>query len=90
MTERQDVILGAGLAGLTAAYTLQRAGEDHWQVYERESRVGGLARTMEVDGFRFDYGPHILFTIDTEMAELIREWLDAAGFREPDDYRCVA
>ncbi len=75
MSERQDVILGAGLAGMTAAYTLQRAGEDHWQVYERESNVGGLARTMEVDGYRFDYGPHILFTIDKEMEEIIRDLL---------------
>ena len=64
MPERQDVILGAGLAGLTAGYTLQSAGEDHWQIFERDSSVGGLAKTMEVDGFRFDYGPHILFTID--------------------------
>jgi len=75
MSERQDVILGAGLSGMTAAFTLQRAGEDQWQVYERESSVGGLARTMEVHGFRFDYGPHILFTIDKEMEELIRELL---------------
>ncbi|MEJ2085863.1 MAG: FAD-dependent oxidoreductase [Acidobacteriota bacterium] len=75
MPERQDVILGAGLAGLTAAYTLQSAGEGEWQVYERHENVGGLARTMEVDGFRFDYGPHILFTIDREMEELIRDLL---------------
>jgi len=75
MSERQDIILGAGLSGLTAALTLQRAGEDHWQIYERESNVGGLARTVEVDGFRFDYGPHILFTIDKEMEELIRDLL---------------
>jgi len=67
--------LGAGLSGMTAAYTLLRAGEDHWQVYERESRVGGLARTVEIEGYRFDYGPHILFTIDKEMEELIRDLL---------------
>ena len=75
MRERQDVILGGGLAGMTAAYTLKLGGEDHWQVYEREDRVGGLARTTEVDGFRFDFGPHILFTIDKEMEELIRDLL---------------
>jgi len=75
MNERQDVILGAGLAGLTAAYTLQRRGETHWQIYERESRVGGLARSMAVDGYLFDYGPHILFTIDAEIEALIRELL---------------
>jgi protoporphyrinogen oxidase len=75
MRERQDVILGAGLAGLTAAYTLQQAGETHWQVYEKESRVGGLARSIAVDGYLFDYGPHILFTIDPEIEALIRDLL---------------
>ena len=75
MSERQDVILGGGLSGMTAAYALQLGGEDHWQVYEREDRPGGLARTVEVDGFRFDFGPHILFTIDQEIEELIRDLL---------------
>jgi UDP-galactopyranose mutase len=75
MRERQDVILGAGLAGLTAAHTFQQAGEDHWQVYEREARVGGLARSIAVEGYLFDYGPHILFTIDAEMEALIRDLL---------------
>ena len=75
MSERHDVILGAGLAGLSAAYHLQGAGEHHWQVYEREARVGGLARSVAVDGYLFDYGPHILFTIDSEMEALIRDLL---------------
>jgi UDP-galactopyranose mutase len=75
MRERQDVILGGGLSGLTAAYTFQQAGEDHWQLYERESRVGGLARSIAIDGYLFDFGPHILFTIDPEMEALIRDLL---------------
>ena len=80
MTERQDIILGAGLAGLTAAYTLQERGESHWQVYEKEDRVGGHARSLTVDGFLFDFGPHILFTRDSEMEDLIRHLL-AGNFR---------
>ncbi|MBT8470480.1 MAG: FAD-dependent oxidoreductase [Deltaproteobacteria bacterium] len=75
MAERRDVILGAGLAGLSAAYTLQKAGQPEWQVYERNAEPGGLARTMEIDGYRFDYGPHILFTIDDEIRELIQDLL---------------
>jgi phytoene dehydrogenase-like protein len=75
MPERKDVILGGGLAGLSAAYTLQNAGQREWQIYERNATPGGLARTMEVDGYRFDYGPHILFTIDDEIRELIQDLL---------------
>jgi len=73
--ERQDVILGAGLAGLTAAYTLQELGESGWQTYEREERVGGHARSIEVDGYVFDFGPHILFAADPEIGALIRDLL---------------
>ena len=75
MPERRDVILGAGLAGLSAAHTLQNAGQPEWQVYERNAEPGGLARTMQIDGYRFDYGPHILFTIDDEIREFIQDLL---------------
>jgi protoporphyrinogen oxidase len=74
--QRNNVILGAGLAGLSAAYHLKKAGESGgWRVFERNDRVGGLARSKEVDGYLFDYGPHILFTIDEEMEALIRDLL---------------
>jgi protoporphyrinogen oxidase len=73
--DRSDVILGAGLAGLSAAYTLQELGETGWQVYEREERVGGHARSTEIDGYVFDYGPHILFAADPEIGALIRDLL---------------
>jgi len=74
-SERVDVVLGAGLAGLTAAYTLRELGERDWLVYEREARVGGHARSVELDGYVFDFGPHILFAADPEMAALIRDLL---------------
>jgi protoporphyrinogen oxidase len=75
MAERQDVILGAGLSGLSAAHAFQQGGEDHWQVYERAERVGGHARSIVRDGYTFDYGPHILFAADIETEELIRDLL---------------
>jgi len=74
MAERRDVVLGGGLAGLTAAYTLQEAGVE-CVVLEREERPGGHARSIEVDGYVFDYGPHILFTNDARMEALIRDLL---------------
>ena len=77
------MILGGGLSGMTAAYTLQQAGEDWWQLYEREGRLGGLARSTAVDGYLFDFGPHILFTIHAEIetlwAQSLRQPTHAAG-----------
>ncbi len=84
MPESRDVILGAGLAGLTAAHTFEQAGDaDGWVVLERELRAGGHARSIAVDGYTFDYGPHILFTNDTSIGELIRELLKD-NFREQE------
>jgi UDP-galactopyranose mutase len=70
------LVIGAGLAGLTAAYTLQAAGEDEWLVLEKEGEPGGHARSIVVDGYVFDFGPHILFTKDAGMEALIRDLLD--------------
>lgn len=75
MKPRDDVILGAGLAGLTAAHELGELGETGWRVFEREDRVGGHARSVEIDGYVFDYGPHILFATDSELELLIRDLL---------------
>jgi protoporphyrinogen oxidase len=72
---RQNVIVGGGLTGLSAAYTLQEARAEGWTVLEAESRAGGHARSIERDGYVFDYGPHILFTNDPDIEGLIRDLL---------------
>ena len=53
------VILGAGPAGLAAAWRAARRGLDV-VVLEKSSQVGGLAGSFEVDGIRVDYGSHRL------------------------------
>ncbi len=75
MSERHDVVLGAGLAGLTAAYTLQQGGHSELLVLEKEREPGGHARSVVVDGYVFDFGPHILFSNDAAMEALIRDLL---------------
>jgi len=55
------VILGGGPAGLTAAYELSNLGIP-CVVLERDRVVGGLSRTVEYNGFRFDIGGHRFYT----------------------------
>src|SRR5689334_14675541 len=57
----KTVVIGAGPAGLTAAYELSKAGAPV-QVFESDSVVGGISRTVERDGWRFDIGGHRFFT----------------------------
>jgi len=68
------LIVGAGVAGLTLAYHLAKAGKPVI-ILEQEDRVGGLARSFHYDGFTFDMGPHRFFTDDQEVIEFIREIL---------------
>jgi protoporphyrinogen oxidase len=67
----RSVILGAGVAGLTAAYTLQRLGETAPLVAEKDAYPGGLAATMEWNGCRMDLGPHRIHTVYPQAKELI-------------------
>ena len=55
------VIIGAGPAGLTAAYQLAKAGRRS-TVLESDNVVGGISRTVEREGWRFDIGGHRFFT----------------------------
>jgi len=65
-------ILGAGLAGLGAAHNLKG---DHI-ILERDVRVGGLCKSVNIDGYVFDYAPHILFTRDDDIRTLFEELLE--------------
>jgi protoporphyrinogen oxidase len=65
------VILGGGLAGLSAGYVLTDAGFTVG-VYERDAVVGGLSRTIERNGFRFDLGGHRFFTADERINAFVR------------------
>ncbi len=75
------VVVGAGLAGLSAAMRLAGAGRDV-VVLEREQRPGGRAGRIETDGFSFDTGPTVLTMPDliddafAALGEDYRDWLD--------------
>jgi len=59
MRDQQVIVVGAGVAGLTAAYTLQQRGVSV-TVLERSERIGGRIHTDRVDGFAIDAGAQFL------------------------------
>jgi len=67
-------VLGGGPAGLTAGYVLARAARPV-VVFEAGDQVGGLARTVVRDGYRFDLGGHRFFTKSDEVQRLWRQVL---------------
>jgi protoporphyrinogen oxidase len=68
------VIIGGGLSGLSAGVSLVRAGRPV-VVLEGEHVVGGLARTIVRDGFRFDLGGHRFITNKEKILFFIRDLL---------------
>jgi len=63
------VIIGAGPAGLTAAYELSN-NDKKIIIIEKKSQVGGLAETKVFGNYRYDIGPHRFFTKNKEVYEL--------------------
>jgi protoporphyrinogen oxidase len=70
-----SIVIGAGPAGLTAGYAFAKHGIAA-TVLEAEDQVGGLAKTVERDGYRFDLGGHRFFTKAGEVDALWHEVLD--------------
>jgi len=61
-------IVGAGLAGLSAAYHL---GDRAYRLFEREAEAGGLCRSYQVNGFTFDMTGHLLHFRQAAIKALI-------------------
>jgi protoporphyrinogen oxidase len=80
--ENQVVIIGAGPAGLTAAYQLSKSGL-YPILLEKADKVGGLARTENHQGFYFDMGGHRFFTKAREIDKLWHEILGTDFLRRP-------
>jgi protoporphyrinogen oxidase len=73
------VIIGAGPAGLTAGFELTRRGVAP-TILESDEVVGGLSRTVERNGWRFDIGGHRFFTKVASVEELWHEILPDSDF----------
>ncbi len=70
----EAVIIGAGPAGLTAGYELDKLGM-HSIILEADSQAGGISRTANYKGYRFDIGGHRFFTKVPYIRQLWEEIL---------------
>jgi len=74
MGKKRIIILGAGLAGLSTAWHLEKKGIDYL-IFEKEPEVGGLCRSKKINGFTFDYDGHLLHFRHCYAFNLIKKLL---------------
>ena len=79
----QIVCIGAGPAGLTAAYLLTKAGKQVTVLEKDPEYVGGISRTVKRDGYCFDIGGHRLFSKSDEVEALWQEILHDDFIQRP-------
>ena len=72
----KTVVIGAGPAGLTAAYELDRHGVKPTILEADPERVGGISQTAQYKNYRFDIGGHRFFSKNKEVERLWSEWLE--------------
>ena len=86
-TEKKCIIIGAGPAGLTAAYDLLNAPEAHIHpiIYEASEEIGGISKTVEYKGNRIDIGVHRFFTKNEDVMALWHEVMPSQGAPSKDD-----
>lgn len=74
------VIIGAGLTGLSTAYHLEEQGFFDYKIFEKESIIGGLCRSIEQDGFTFDFTGHLLHCNDPYFKSFIEKLIGKNHF----------
>ena len=69
---RQTIVLGSGIAGISAGYHLKKKGEEV-VIYEKDNDWGGLCANFTIDGFRFDKFVHFTFADSEYIRNLFEE-----------------
>ena len=66
------IIIGAGIAGLSAGFELSKNNID-FQILEASGRVGGVVETQKVDDYLIENGPHTFSSFSKETLELVKD-----------------
>ena len=74
VADKKAIVLGAGVTGLATGWRLARNGYQV-TVIEKAGQVGGLAGTIDWDGWKFDFGAHSFHTRHPEITALYKELL---------------
>ena len=82
---KKVLIIGGGPAGLTAAYELARKGGVEVLVFERETQLGGISRTLEYKGNHIDIGGHRFFSKSDTVMQWWRQMMPLQGAPSCDD-----
>jgi oxygen-dependent protoporphyrinogen oxidase len=85
---REVIIVGGGISGLTAAYTLAKAGRAVTLI-EREPELGGLLQTRQIDGCVVEAGPDSFLAAKPAATELITEVGLAGDLISSNDHQRV-
>lgn len=87
MSKKKVIIIGAGPAGLTAAYELLKDKNDQYDVkiLEETNEIGGISRTVRYNGNRMDIGGHRFFSKDQKVMEFWENLMPLQGEPSYDD-----
>lgn len=85
MSEKTAIIIGAGPAGLTAAYKLLAETDIKPIILEESAYIGGISRTVDHNGNRMDLGGHRFFSKDDEIMNFWKELMPVQGKPSFDD-----
>lgn len=82
---KKAIIIGAGPAGLTAAYQLLKETDIKPVILEESEFIGGISRTAVYNGNRMDIGGHRFFSKNTQVTDLWKELMPVQGAPSKDD-----
>ena len=85
---KKIVIIGGGITGLSTAWKLAENGKEVI-IIESSDSVGGLARSVKVDNYYFDIGPHSFFSEDKEVFNAVMDLFRGEAGEMPFSRRSV-